>query len=90
MEKIKVDILERPKQREALSGNRTEVSKLVCDKTKSKCKRIRHRYIVSEYSTVMSRRVFPIGHYINYPKEILKEFDNNWLGFILCKIVPPK
>ena len=82
------DLVEPVKARDGFFGGRTEPFKLIYD-FKSKAD-VRGKYIdvVSLYPTVMYYDKFPIGH----PEKIVKpeKYDNNWFGFIHCKVIPPR
>ena len=82
------DLVEPPKIREdAFFGGRTEPFKLIYDFTKQH-KTGKYIDVVSLYPTVMFFDKFPIGH----PTKIVKpeEYNENWFGFIHCKVLPPR
>ena len=82
------DLVEPPKIRDdGFFGGRCEPVKLIYD---FKHKEVKGKYIdvVSLYPTVMYYDRYPVGH----PSKISKpvKYDNNWFGFVYCKVLPPK
>jgi len=78
-----IEIIEPLNPRDALYGGRTEVFKL-----RSDGELLGYGDVVSLYPTVMYYDYYPVGHptKIFYPQE----FDNNWFGFIACKVLAPQ
>jgi len=78
-----IEFVEPLNPRDALFGGRTEVFKLLGENTE-----IGYGDIVSLYPTLMFNDYYPIGH----PTKIFQptEFDENWFGFITCKVIAPK
>jgi len=88
MKNIKLDDVERPRIRDdGFYGGRCKRMKLIYD---FKSKGVKGEYIdvVSLYPTVMYYDRYPVGH----PTRISKadKYDNDWFGFIYCKILPPR
>ena len=82
------DLVEPPKIREdAFHGGRTEPFKLIYDFEKMKNKG-KYIDVVSLYPTVMYYDKYPIDH----PTKIVKPkyYDQNWFGFVYCKVLPPR
>ena len=82
------DLVEPPKIRDdGFFGGRCEPVKLIYD---FKHNEVKGKYIdvVSLYPTVMYYDRYPVGH----PSKISKpdKYDNNWFGFVYCKVLPPK
>ena len=81
-------MVEPPKIRDdGFFGGRCEPVKLMYD---YKHKEVKGKYIdvVSLYPTVMYCDRYPVGH----PSKISRpvKYDNNWFGFVYCKVLPPK
>ena len=81
------DLVEPPKLRDAFYGGRCEPVKLIYD-FKSKNEQGKYIDVVSLYPTVMYYDKYPVGH----PTRIVKPvgYDENWFGFIYCKVLPPR
>jgi len=82
------DLVEPPKIRQdGFHEGRCEPIKLIYD---FKNKKVKRKYIdvVSLYPTVMYYDRYSTGH----PIKILKQqkYDNNWFGFVYCKILPSR
>ena len=88
MKNIKLDVVEPPKIRDdGFHGGRCEPVKLIYG-FNSKGLKGKYLDVVGLYPTVMYYDRYPVGH----PTRISKpdKYDNNWFGFIYCKILPPR
>jgi len=91
MRNIKLDeyeLVEPPKIRgDAFTGGRCEPIKLIYD-FKNKSSKGKYIDVVSLYPSVMYYDKYPVGHPVKISKP--KQYDENWFGFIYCKVLPPR
>ena len=82
------DVVEPLNPRDAFFGGRTNITKLTYDFKKNESAAGGYVDFVSLYPTVQFFEKYPCGH----PTKIFnpKRFDENWFGFIKCKVNPPR
>lgn len=52
--------------------------------------RVKYRDVVSLYPTVMSKDPYPVSDYREIPAEELGAFNEEWFGFVHCKVQFPQ